>query len=68
LIAVANAGGTAQGHGKNDVSAKSDDFSGPMAVAGIDNFAGLANGAEGPFGFDELANDLHNATAPAQCG
>ncbi len=66
LVAITYAGGAAQGHGKNGVAAEADNFSRPVPAAGIDNFAGLPDGAEGAFGFDDLADDLNHAAAPAQ--
>ncbi len=68
LVAVTDADGTAQGHGKDSVPAESDDFSGPVVSARVDDFAGLADGAERAFGFDQLPNDLYHTAAPAQRG
>jgi hypothetical protein len=39
-----------------------------VAAAGIDDFAGLADGTKRAFGFDELADDLYHSAAPAQRG
>jgi hypothetical protein len=47
------------------VAAKADNLSRPVPAAGIDDFAGLADGTEWTFRFDELTNDLHHAAAPA---
>ncbi len=66
LVAIADAGGTAQGHGKNGVAAEADNFSRPVLAAGIDDFAGFADGAEGTFGFDQLTDNLDHSAAPAQ--
>ena len=68
LVPVTDSGGPAQGHGKNGVAAEADNFSGPVPAAGIDDFAGLAHGAEGTFGFDQLADDLYHSATPAQRG
>jgi hypothetical protein len=39
-----------------------------VAAAGIDDFARFADCTKGAFGFDELADDLHDAATPAQTG
>jgi hypothetical protein len=50
------------------VAAEPDNLSRPVAAAGIDDFAGLADGAKRAFGFDELADNLYHPTTPAQRG
>ena len=68
LVAVTDAGGAVQRHGENDVAPEADNLSWPVPAPGIDDLAGFAHGAEWPFGFDELADDLYHPSPPAQRG
>src|SRR5208282_2440098 len=68
LVPMTDAGGTAQSHGKNGVAAETDNLSGPVLAPRIDDFASLADSAEGAFGLDQLADDLDHSAAPAQRG
>src|SRR6266481_5687320 len=68
LVAITDAGRAVQGHGENGVAAEADNLSRPATATRIDDFAGLADGAEGAFGFDDLADDLYHSAAPAQGG